>query len=161
TATSTYLPHLATHRKTHRYNRACSSEFPFQVSCLDPSETTMRIVLRRLAAAGVALFLLMGWVHGGEPGVAGKVAAVHGTLLERSETGWQALKAGSPVKGGATLVALFAADLRSPNDAVELRLVADVGERGPLPVLEAGVTLRPTSAADLDVAIERGVVLLT
>ena len=96
----------------------------------------MRNVLRRLAAAGVAALFVVGWVHGGEPGVAGKVSAVHGTLLERGEGSWQALKAGATVKGGATLVALFAAELRSPNDALDVRLVADIGQRGPLPVIE-------------------------
>ena len=38
-------------------------------------------------------------------------------------------------------VALPRADLVSSNDAVKMSLLADVGQRGPYPVLEAGITL--------------------
>src|SRR5262249_15273680 len=123
----------------------------------------MRILRRGFsrisAAALLATLLVDAWASAGEQ--SGKVTAVHGTLLARGDGGWTSLKADAPVSGTATLVALFGAKLQSANDAVELRLLADVGHRGPLPVLESGVTLRPPAAgADMDVALDRGLILI-
>src|SRR5262245_36207114 len=142
------------------------------LTCDEPVGKAPMRILRRgsspIGAAALLTTLLLGAslllgtrALAGEAGAAGKVLAVHGTLLARGDGGWAALKADAPVSGATSLVALFGAEIGSANGAVELRLLADVGQRGPLPVLEAGVTLRPPAAgADLDVALERGLVLI-
>src|SRR6185503_12854854 len=67
------------------------------------------------------------------------VDAVSGILLDRVDGGWGSLKAGSALPKNKLVVALFRSELRSANDAVGLSLIADVGQRGPFPVLEAAI----------------------
>jgi hypothetical protein len=85
--------------------------------------------------------------------------AVAGALLEKTAPGsWQPLKAGAEVPAGKLLLALPRADLRSRNGAVELMLVADVGKRGPYPVLESAAAVNDDPAVDLDVTLVRGII---
>ena len=76
--------------------------------------------------------------HAGEKDDAARCAAVRGTLFARAAgaADWTPVTADTALRGTTTLVALFEADLRSPNDAVELTLIGDVGQRGRFPVLE-------------------------
>ena len=91
---------------------------------------------------------------------AAKCVAVHGALLMRTKTGgWDSVAAKSSVPAGRLLVALFGAEFESPNGAIEMRMIADVGQRGPFPVLEAAVQFNVAKKADLDVTLDRGIVV--
>jgi hypothetical protein len=91
-----------------------------------------------------------------------KCTDVAGALMERTAPGsWQPLKTGAEVPAGKLLVALPRADIRSRNGAVDLMLVADVGKRGPYPVLESAVVVNDDPAVDLDVTLVRGIIGLT
>ena len=46
------------------------------------------------------------------------------------------------------------------HDAVEIRLIADVGQRGPFPVLEAAVRFHANKTVDLELTQERGIAVL-
>jgi hypothetical protein len=95
----------------------------------------------------------------GQPAAPAKVTAVAGTLLQRTAgPTWQSLRPGDEVRAEKTLVGLPRADLLSRNGAVQLTLLADVGQRGPFPVLEAGVVLHDNPGADLDLTLDRGIV---
>jgi hypothetical protein len=67
----------------------------------------------------------------------------------------------SDVPAGQLLIALFGAEFISPGGGVNVRAVADVGQRGPFSVLEAALRFHPTKDADLDLSLERGIVVLT
>jgi uncharacterized protein (TIGR03000 family) len=94
-----------------------------------------------------------------KPGNEAQCVAVAGALLARDEAKhWHAVKAGEPVPAGQLLVALPEAELLSKNGAVKVVMLADVGQRGPLPVLEAAVRLHDNPDYDLDISVERGIV---
>ncbi len=94
--------------------------------------------------------------------VAGSCEAVPGALLERvTAQRWRSVKAGATLFDGALLVALPKAEIRSRTGAVKLDMIADVGQRGPLPVLESAITLHVSSKADLDLTLNRGLVTFT
>jgi hypothetical protein len=96
----------------------------------------------------------------GKP-VAARCAAVEGALVVRTKEGtWESVATNSVVPVDRLVVALFGADFRSRNDAVEARMIADVGQRGPFPVLEAAVRFHASQAADLEATLERGVLVL-
>jgi len=84
----------------------------------------------------------------GEKDEAARCAVVRGTLFARAAgaADWTPVAADTALRGTTTLVALFEADLRSPNDAVELTLIGDLGQRGRFPVLES----RRDAATDFD-----------
>ena len=84
-----------------------------------------------------------------------------GVLLARSGAGWKAVKAGDAVAPGTSLVAMFEANLESANKAVAVRLLGDIGEFGPLPVLESAVRVLDAGSADASLVLERGIVILT
>jgi hypothetical protein len=87
---------------------------------------------------------------------------VHGALLMRAHSGgWQSVASEADVPENRLMVALFGAEFRSGNDAIEMRLLADVGQRGPFPVLEAAVRFHAPKTADLDATLERGVAVLS
>jgi hypothetical protein len=86
---------------------------------------------------------------------------VQGVLLAASEASWRPVKAGSEIAAGTQLCALFEAVLAPKNRNVEVRLLGDVGEHGPLPVMEAAVTMRESAKADCEFDLLRGVVVLT
>jgi hypothetical protein len=127
--------------------------------------------LARAALAGlVALTLLVGPVSvsraaetpARDKAAVAKCTAITGALFEKTAPGiWQPLKAGAEVPAGKLLVALPRADLRSRNGAVELMLLADVGQRGLYPVLESAVVVNEDPAVDLDVTLVRGIIGLT
>jgi hypothetical protein len=128
-------------------------------------------------ATGVALLgvlLLTGGAPAGSPrgkatgkatGKAGTPVArcetVPGALLERSGSSWQPVKAGATLRDGAMLVALPKAEILSKNGAVRLAMLADIGQRGLLPVLESAVALHASSKADLEFTLDRGLITLT
>src|SRR5437660_695557 len=66
--------------------------------------------------------------HAGEKDEAARCTAVRGTLFARAAgaADWTPVAADTALRGPTTLVALFEAELRSPNDAVELTLVGDI-----------------------------------
>src|SRR5262245_371614 len=125
-------------------------------------------------ATGVALLgalLLIGWAAAGPPrGKAGGKAgapvarceAVPGALLERvAGKTWRPVKAGATLRDGSFLVAVPKAVIFSQNGAVKLDMLADIGQRGLLPVLESAVALHASSKADLDFTLDRGLITLT
>jgi hypothetical protein len=84
-----------------------------------------------------------------------------GALLARTEAGWQAVRAGDAVKADRPVVALFDATMRSGNGAVEVRLVTDVKQRGPLPILETAAIVHADAGYDLSITPLRGLIVLT
>lgn len=87
--------------------------------------------------------------------------AVHGALLTQTKAlGWESVAAKTDVPADRLLVALFGAEFRSLNDAVEAKLIADVGQRGPFPVLEGAVLFHANPKYDLDATLDRGILIL-
>lgn len=74
---------------------------------------------------------------------------------------WEAIAAKSDVAADRLLVAMFGAEVNSPDGAVQVRLVADVGQRGPFASLETRVRFHAAKDADLDISLERGIVVLS
>lgn len=91
---------------------------------------------------------------------AGKCDSVTGILMAQKGKDWQPVLAGSELPTGVKLVALFQADLTSANGAIGARMIADVGHRGPLPVLESAIIVQPPKDVDFDVSLERGLLVL-
>ena len=89
-----------------------------------------------------------------------KVREVDGALLSRAAPGtaWQPLKSGAAVAEGRLVVALPGAEIVSGNDAVRLKMLADVGKRGPFPVFESAVRIHDNPKVDLDFTLDRGIV---
>jgi hypothetical protein len=106
-----------------------------------------------------ALWLALGCVLAA-PAQAVKCTAVHGALLMPTKTGkWDALAANTNVPAERMIVALFGGEFTT--DAVDVKVLADVGQRGPFPVLEAAVTFHATPKIDLDVSLDRGILVVT
>ena len=123
----------------------------------------MTVSLRSSPRLGWFALCLSGWLLGACAANAQDGAArcleVKGALLTRSGKDWQAIKAGDAVAPGASLVSMFEARLESANKAVGIKLIADIGEFGPLPVLETAIRLqKKITKADLAVTLERGIV---
>jgi uncharacterized protein (TIGR03000 family) len=93
------------------------------------------------------------------PTVARVSGPVDGVLLERAPgaAGWQFLDDGAPVRADALLVALPQALLQSANGNVQLKMIADIGHRGPLPVYESAVRIHDNPKVDLDFSLDRGI----
>lgn len=90
-----------------------------------------------------------------------QLTAVHGALLASGKAeSWESLTPTTGVPADRLLVALFGAEFRSLNGAVEARMVADVGQRGPFPVLEAALQFHANLKKDLDLTLERGILVL-
>ena len=74
---------------------------------------------------------------------------MHGAVLQKTKDGWTSVADKSPVPIDQVVVALFGGEFESTNGAVGVKMLADVGQRGPFPVLEAAVVFhdstRPTS----------------
>ena len=112
--------------------------------------------LRRVSFLFAFLFVA-GVSRAGGPA---QIEAVRGILLASPDgKDWKPLAAGAGVPVGQSLLALFGADIRSANGAVAMRLRSDLGEVGPLPALEAVARIGDNAKADLDVTLERGVVV--
>src|SRR5437870_1543931 len=89
----------------------------------------------------------------------GKCVPGAGALLQRQgEKGWRSVTAKDALPADALLVALPKAEIESANGAVRLAMLADVGHRGPFPVLESAVALRQNAKADLDLTFDRGLI---
>jgi hypothetical protein len=85
---------------------------------------------------------------------------VPGVLLERAAPGaaWQFVDENNAIPADVLLVALPDATLYSANRHVQLHMIADIGQRGPLPVFESAVRLHHNSQVDMDVTVDRGIV---
>jgi hypothetical protein len=86
---------------------------------------------------------------------------VAGVLLARSGDSWKPIKTGEAAPAGVKLVSLFDSTLKSANGGVEARLVSDVAQRGPLPILEPAVVLHNDPSCDLALTALRGLIVLT
>jgi hypothetical protein len=92
---------------------------------------------------------------------AAKCASVAGVLLGKEKDGtWRPIKAGAVVPSGTLLVGMPRAELMPVSGAIQVRLLADIGQRGPFPVLEAGVILHDAAGVDVDVSVARGLIVL-
>jgi hypothetical protein len=90
-----------------------------------------------------------------------RCTAVEGALLSASKAGeWQSVAAKADAPLERRLVALFGAEFQAANGSAQMRLVADVGERGPFPVLETAVQFHASKTADLDVTVHHGIAVL-
>ena len=116
------------------------------------------MLFRKLLVAGLALGSAP--VIAGEAPSPGKCLAIAGALLVREGKSWKPLKAKDPIPPGHLIVALPKAELASANGAVHVHLLADVGQRGPFPVLESAVVLNPAKNVDLDLTVDRGIAVL-
>ena len=91
-----------------------------------------------------------------------QVTAVNGALLGRADSGWQSLTANESIANpGTTLIALFEADLKVNGGAVAIKMLGDIGEFGPLPVLDSSIRIRKPGMADAALALDHGVIVLT
>src|SRR5262245_33702635 len=90
-----------------------------------------------------------------------RCVTVNGALLVRKGVGWQPLKVGETAPPGAELISLFQSELESANKAVAIELRGDIGEFGPLPVLDTAVKVRASNKADAAFTLERGLLILT
>jgi hypothetical protein len=110
--------------------------------------------------------LLVTLIATAAPALAQKKAAhctaVEGALLMAGKAGtWESIAAKSDIGADRLLVAMFGADVSSLNGAVDVKLVADVGQRGPFASLETRVRFHAAKDADLDMSLERGIVVLS
>ena len=112
---------------------------------------------RSLRWAGGFLCLLV--CHAAAP--AQTCTKVDGALLLRADAGWKSVAAKTDVPPDKLIVSLFGASFQSVNQAVEMRLVADVGQRGPFPVLEAAARFHAGESGSLNVTLERGIAVFT
>jgi len=85
---------------------------------------------------------------------------VAGVLLARATPGaaWRFVDEKDPIPAEALLVALPDATLFSASGTVQVNMIADIGQRGPLPVFESAVRLHQDAKVDLDVTLDRGIV---
>jgi hypothetical protein len=123
---------------------------------------TTRIIRPCLLASIILVGIAAPHAHaqGGKVGV--RCTAVDGALLtldKRYE--WKSVVADTDAPMDKRLVALFGAEFQSSNGAAKVKLVADVGERGPFPVLETAVKFQAPTDADLDLTVFSGIVVLT
>jgi hypothetical protein len=115
---------------------------------------------RAVALLGVlALAGLAGATPPQESPVSARVAKVDGALLSlRSPTeGWKALAPGSYIDPRAMVVALPGAELKSRTGTVMVKMLADLGKRGPFPVFESAVRIHEEGKYDLDFTLDRGI----
>lgn len=118
----------------------------------------MRVIIAFLGALVVAFGPSA--AHAQKGNAPARCTAVSGVLLTPSSKGpWTSVAADSDVPAEKLLVALFGADFSVPG--VMARVAADVGHRGPFPVLEAAIRFHDAKSIDLDVSLERGILVLT
>ncbi len=92
--------------------------------------------------------------------VAAKCVSVAGILLNKEANhGWKPVKVGDALHSGALVIGLPRSELISPSGALQVRMLADIGNRGPFPVLEAGLTLHDAAGVDLDLTPGRGLIV--
>ncbi|MBI2808746.1 MAG: hypothetical protein HYX68_27475 [Planctomycetes bacterium] len=91
-----------------------------------------------------------------------RIAGVYGALLTPAAKGqWTSLAANGDLPPDQLLIALFGAEFQTSSGGVLARVVADIGQRGPFPVLEAAFRFHQPKKADLDITLERGILILT
>ena len=95
-----------------------------------------------------------------DKGAPATCAKATGVLMAQTKTGWRAIRAGDGVPAKTTLVSLFDTTLRSAKGGVEVRMAADLGLRGPLPILESAVMLHKDKEHDLALTPLRGLMVL-
>ena len=116
--------------------------------------------------ASVGFLSCSGLSHAYEPlkdsgKVATKCVSVAGVLFEQqADKSWKPVKAGEELASGALLVGLPRVEFVSGSGAVKGKLLADVGKRGPFPVLEGGIILHDAGGVDLDLTFQRGLLVL-
>src|SRR5262245_1605778 len=120
---------------------------------------------RRCARLSLLSFALIGglapWSHvfAQEGGL--RCVKVHGALLARQGADAKPVKVGDSVAAGVELISLFQSELEPANKAVLIELRGDIGEFGPLPVLDTAVQIRSSDKADASLVFERGLLILT
>ncbi len=115
--------------------------------------------LRRLTAA----LLLIPFLHAfaANASLAQECIAIKGAFLaKKGDAAWEPLKTGVAVPKDRLLVSLFDTELRSANGAIEVKLVGGIGEIGPFPSFESAVQIHDNDKVDLDVTLERGIIVL-
>jgi hypothetical protein len=125
------------------------------------SEASKEEVMRPLTSWLLVAFFAFSATPGGagEKDASARCGEVRGILLAKTGAGWRALEKGQPAPVDVSLIALPAATLLSADGAVSLELKADIGNRGPLPVLESAVVLNKSTEHALDVTLERGIIV--
>lgn len=110
---------------------------------------------------GFALLFALGCVQSAPAQMVTSTAS-HGMLLMPAKNGaWETLAANSKVPADRLIVALFGGEFQSADGSVDAKVLADVGMRGPFPVLEAAVKFHSNAKRDLDVTLDRGILVLT
>jgi hypothetical protein len=119
--------------------------------------------LAALTAVAAALFWIDYPIHAAQDKQThvATCKVISGALLQRQSGKWHAVEKGDQLHAGALLVAIPRAEVVSANGAVSLLMNADIGKRGPYPVLESAVELRHDAKADLDIRLERGLIKLS
>ncbi len=124
----------------------------------------MTLLLRSLFLIGYifgALLIDGGLQAGGKSTGVATCNKISGALLKKEGKEWLAVEEKATIQDGTLLVAIPKSEIVSKNGAVELLMLADIGNRGPYPVLESGVILKEAKEADLDVTFDRGLIAFT
>ncbi len=126
-----------------------------------------------LFRSGIFLFLLaeMGLNSGirteaGGPKlqpIVARCGPISGVLLSKSAANadWQVIREDQPIRKDTLLIALPDAEVYSGNKTVTMTMLADVGHRGPLPVYESAVKIHQNPKVDMDVTLDRGIVVFS
>jgi hypothetical protein len=133
-------------------------------------EFDMSTSTARLFRISVWALLLAGvgwsWPNRGEAGVkmqpiVARCGPIPGVLLGKSAKGtdWQVIREDQPIRKDMLVVALPDATIYSGNKAITMKMLADVGMRGPLPVFESAAFVHENPKVDMDVSLDRGIVV--
>lgn len=97
-----------------------------------------------------------------KPVPVGRCISIEGALLLREATGgWLALAPKDPVPADRLIVSMFTTEVYSADDSVSVKLYGDVGERGMFPVLESAIALHKPAAGNLDLTLDRGILVVS
>ena len=124
----------------------------------------------RLFRLSFCALLLVGsaWAIRSEAGaklapIVARCGPIPGVLLGKSAPAadWKVIREDEPIRKDTLLVALPDATIYSGNKAVTVTMLADVGHRGPLPVFESAIVIHDNPKVDLDVTLDRGIVVFS
>src|SRR6516165_6030244 len=124
----------------------------------------------RLFRLSFCALLLVGsaWAIRSEAGaklapIVARCGPIPGVLLGKSSSAadWKVIGEDEPIRKDTLLVALPDATIYSGNKAVTVTMLADVGHRGPLPVFESAIVIHDNPKVDLDVTLDRGIVVFS
>ena len=128
----------------------------------------MSTSIARLVRFGLLLLLLAASAIRVEAGdkrqpIVARCGPVPGVLVGKSAPAakWQFIREDEPIRKDMLLIALPDAKIYSGNKAVTMTMLADVGHRGPLPVFESAVVVHENPKVDLDVTLDRGIVVFS